>query len=40
MHEYANKLNVPLIAMVLKHNLFKHRDYRQWIEIVENIMRK
>lgn len=35
--EYAIKLNIPLIEMNWQHNSFKPRDYRSWIELVENL---
>ena len=35
--DYANKLNVEIIEMRWKHDSFELRDYKKWIEFINNI---
>lgn len=38
--DYANKLNVEIIEMRWKHDSFEPRDYKKWIEFINNIQLK
>lgn len=34
---YANKLNIPIIEMIWKHDSFEPRDYKKWMALIETI---